>query len=69
MKLFSLTQLVMAIIFLICIVTISVAHTILGNISFFGGIIALVFILLAVNMLKISYKEYKAEKKSITQKQ
>ena len=63
MKTMSLIQFVMSIIILICVITCSIYHTILGNISFFGGVIALVFVLLTFGIVKTTYQEYKDERK------
>lgn len=62
-KLFSVTQLVLSCIMLLCVVISVVAHIIMGNInSFLGYIVSLIFLYLMWNLVRISLKEYIEEK-------
>jgi hypothetical protein len=62
MNFFSIMQLVLSIILLLCVATFGIAHLILGTISFFGFIVVCTIAMIMVELVKLSYKEYVEEK-------
>lgn len=62
MNFFSIMQLVLSIILLLCVATFGIAHLILGTISFFGFLVVCTIAMIMVKFVKLSYKEYVEEK-------
>ena len=62
MKFFSIMQLVLSILLVLCVATFGIAHLIMGTISFFGFLVICAITMLMVELVKLSYKEYVEEK-------
>lgn len=57
-KIFTITQLIIAAVIFLCVITGVVGHIVLGHItSIFGFIVSIVFIALSWVLLRLSYKE------------
>lgn len=57
-KIFTITQLIIAAVIFLCVITGVVGHIVLGHItSIFGFIVSIVFIYLSWVLLRLSYKE------------
>jgi hypothetical protein len=57
-KIFTITQLIIAAVIFLCVITGVVGHIVLGHItSIFGFIVSFVFIALSWVLIRISYKE------------
>lgn len=62
-RFFSLTQLILSCIMLLCVVTGVVAHIVLGHItSFLGYLVAIIFLILIWNLVRLSWNEYIEDK-------
>lgn len=61
-KFMSLSQLVMAILMLACVIVWGIAHLIKGTIGIFGLFVVLFFAYLMWNLVRLSWIEYQQEK-------
>jgi uncharacterized membrane protein YoaK (UPF0700 family) len=58
----NITQLVMTVIMLLCVIVSGIAHIVMGHLSLIGILVVALFVFLTWQMCKIAWAEYQQDK-------